>query len=33
MFLKTLDKKQKILDEKSEINFEKLVGIQIYMAK
>ena len=32
MFLKTLDKKQKF-NLKSELNFEKLVGTQIYMAE
>ena len=33
MFLKTLDKKQKFNLKKSEINFDKLVGTQIYMAE
>ena len=33
MFLKTLDEKQKFNLKKSEMNFEKLVGTQIYMAK
>ena len=33
MFLKTLDEKQKISIEKSEMNFEKSVGTQIFMAK
>ena len=33
MFFKTLDEKQKFKFEKSEMNFETLVGTQIYMAK
>jgi hypothetical protein len=33
MFLKILDEKPKIQFEKSELNFEKSVGTQIYMAE
>ena len=33
MFLKTFDKKQIFYLKKSEMNFEKAVGTQIYMAK